>query len=84
MWVGGSSPSPSTFNTTTNTTTMGETFKFSLDTFEIEVCKGGKEPYTSVLLLPSATCLDIKQMLDTGAIDTHTRVVFWLFYFLRF
>lgn len=40
-----------------------------------EVCKGGKEPYTSVLLLPSATCLDIKQMLDTGAIDTHTRVV---------
>lgn len=40
-----------------------------------EVCKGGKEPYTSVLLLPSATCLDINQMLKTGAIDTHTRVV---------
>lgn len=40
-----------------------------------EVCKGGKEPYNSVLLLPSASCLDVEHMLGTGAINLDTRVV---------
>lgn len=39
------------------------------------VCKETKEPYLSVLLLPSGMCLDVKQMLTNKAIDLDTRIV---------
>lgn len=39
------------------------------------VCKETKEPYLSVLLLPSGMCLDVKQMLSNKAIDLDTRIV---------
>lgn len=39
------------------------------------VCKKPENTYNSILLLPSGTCYDLKELLQNGAISVETRVV---------
>ena len=38
------------------------------------VCKKGKAPYKSILMMPGESCLDLKLLLEKGAIDKNTKL----------